>query len=122
MKRSQFSPNTTIRMLPSFLQLTREFRAHNQSRYGTLAGITSELATSGVRGNHRPLSPGCIVGYPSLCPAQLGTPSLRMFQYQTISFTGLQSVLLRHRGDDTVHPQVLYKLPVVVCDVPNGND
>ena len=33
-----------------------------------------------------------------------------------------QSVLLRHRGDDTVHPQVLYKLPVVVCDVPNGND
>jgi len=62
------------------------------------------------------------VGYPSLCPAQLGTPSLRMFQYQTISFTGLQSVLLRHRGDDTVHPQVLYKLPVVVCDVPNGND
>src|SRR5215469_9972609 len=33
-----------------------------------------------------------------------------------------QSVLLRHRGDDTVHPQVLYKLPVVVCDVPKGND
>src|SRR5215469_11272902 len=32
-----------------------------------------------------------------------------------------ESVLLRHRGDDTVHPQVLYKLPVVVCDVPNGN-
>jgi len=59
---------------------------------------------------------------PFLMPSSTRDASLRMFQYQTISFTGLQSVLLRHRGDDTVHPQVLYKLPVVVCDVPNGND
>src|SRR5215471_5907164 len=53
----------------------------------------------------------CCLLTPDLC---LLTPDFFLSHFQPI--------LLRKRRDKTIHPQVLNQLPVVVRDVPHGDD